>query len=88
MEHGVHPSGYLPHPMDPYVNGGAANGLPYHPSQEPYPTAAPPHSYPPTPVGAYPQPTTYPQGPSSYGLTRRKQVRAQQVQFLSLRFMF
>jgi hypothetical protein len=83
MEHGVPPSGYLPPPsMDPYINGGAPNGLPYHPAQESYqatPVAAPSHSYPPTPVGAYPPPTTYQQGPSTYGIARRKQVRAQQV---------
>ena len=74
MEHGV-PS------MDPYINGGAPNGLPYHPVQEAYQpaaVAAPSHNYPPTPVAAYPQPTAYP-GPSTYGVTRRKQVRAQQV---------
>ena len=83
MEHGGHGGGYSS--MDSHVNG---NGLPYHPQSDQYSVGpvAGHHSYPPTPVTAYQPSSAFSQSASSnFGITRRKQVRAQQVCVLSRR---
>lgn len=79
MDHAGHPQMYaaLDHP----VNGALHNGYAAMHQHDQYTGAhvGPSQGYAPTPVSGYAQSNLYQPGPQNYTVTRRKQVRAQQV---------